>query len=283
MMRRDPVDPTGLGMFHNWSWAWPVNRRIVYNLASVNLEGKPWAKDKPVIWWNALKKAWAGDIPDGKSEPGEKYPFIMNSHGHGMLFAAGMKDGPFPEHYEPLESPIKNMMSKYQVNPVIKRFDEEVRKEQCDPFIVEGCIAATIDNPDSKNFPIICSTYRVVEHWQTGQMTRWMPWLCELVPNQFVEMSEELAKEKSIMNGDKVKLTSIRNLEGIEAVAMVTKRLKPFTINGAIHHMVGTTWHFGYKGLITGGNMNDLTPFIGDPNSMIPEYKAFLVNVEKVK
>jgi formate dehydrogenase-N alpha subunit len=283
MMRRDPADPTGLGMFHNWSWSWPVNRRIVYNLASVNLEGKPWAKDKPVIWWNALKKAWAGDIPDGKSDPGDKYPFIMNSHGHGMLFGASLKDGPFPEHYEPLESPVKNLMSKYQVNPAIKRFDEDVKKEQCDPFIVEGCIAATLDNPDSKNFPIICSTYRVVEHWQTGQMTRWMPWLCEMIPNQFVEMSEELAREKKIKNGDKVKLSSIRNLEGIEAVAIVTKRLKPFSINGATHHMVGTTWHFGYKGLVTGGNANDLTPFIGDANTMIPEYKAFLVNIEKVK
>ncbi|HPC46693.1 MAG TPA: molybdopterin dinucleotide binding domain-containing protein, partial [Deltaproteobacteria bacterium] len=104
----------------------------------------------------------------------------------------------------------------------------------------------------------------------------------ELVPHQFVEISEELAREKGIVNGQKVRLTSIRNVEGVEAYAMVTKRLKPFVIKGKTYHMVGTTWHFGYKGLVTGGNMNDLTPFIGDPNTMIPEYKAFLVNLEKV-
>ncbi len=282
MMRRNSEDPTGLGHYHKWSWSWPMNRRIVYNRASVDLEGKPWAKDKPVIWWNAMKKVWAGDIPDGGGDPGAKYPFIMVNHGHAQLFAAGMNDGPFPEHYEPLESQVKNTMSTVQVSPVITRWDKKAKEEVCDPFIVEGCAAATFGSPEAKDFPIVCSTYRVVEHWQTGQMTRWLPWLAELVPHQFVEMSEELAKEKGIHNGDKVRITSIRNQEGIEAYAMVTKRLKPFTINGQTVHQCGITWHFGYKGLVTGGNANDLTPFIGDPNTMIPEYKAFLVNIARM-
>ena len=282
MMKRDPSDPTGLGMYPNWSWSWPANRRIVYNRASVNAEGKPFAPDKPVIWWSPLKKAWQGDVPDGGGDPGAIHPFIMVPHGRGMLFSAGMSDGPFPEHYEPLESAVRNLMSSRQVSPVIARWDEKAREKTCNPLIAEGCIAATFGSEEAKDFPIICTTYRLVEHWQTGQMTRWLPWLTEMVPHQFVEISEELAREKGITFGDKVRLTSARNIEGVEAYAMITKRLKPFVIQGKTYHMVGTTWHFGYKGLVTGGNMNDLTPFIGDPNTMIPEYKAFLVNIERV-
>ncbi len=281
MMKRDNADPTGLGFYHNWAWAWPMNRRVIYNRAGVDTQGTPWAKDKPVIWWSGLKKAWQGDVPDGGGDPGAKHPFIMVPHGRAMLFAAGMNDGPFPEHYEPLETQVKNTLSSQQISPVITRWDKKAKEETCDPLIAEGCIAAVFGSEEAKDFPIICSTYRVVEHWQTGQMTRWLPWLAELVPHQFVEISEELAKEKGIINGQKVRLTCIRNIEGVEAYAMVTKRLKPFVIKGKTIHMVGTTWHFGYKGLVTGGNMNDLTPFIGDPNTMIPEYKAFLVNIEK--
>lgn len=283
MMKRDAADPTGLGFYHNWSWAWPMNRRVVYNRASVNAEGKPFAKDKPVIWWSALKKAWLGDIPDGGGDPGAKHPFIMVPHGRGMLFAAGMTDGPFPEHYEPLESQVKNTFSAAQVSPALARWDKKVKEEVCDPMLVEGCAAVTYGSEFAKDFPIVCSTYRVVEHWQTGQMTRWIPWLTELVPDQFVELSEELAKEKGIMSGDLLRITSVRNLEGITAYAYVTKRFKPFNINGQTVHQVGMTWHFGYKGLVTGGNANDLTPFIGDSNTMIPEYKAFLVNIERVR
>lgn len=281
LMKRDATDPTGLGMFPNWSWSWPVNRRIVYNRASVNMEGKPFSKEKPVIWWSGLKKAWLGDIPDGNGDPDAILPFIMVPHGRGMLFAAGMTDGPFPEHYEPLESAVKNTFSSQQVSPVITRWDEKAKEKTCNPIIAEGCIAAIYGSEDIKDFPIICSTYRVTEHWQTGQMTRWLAWLGEMVPHQFVEMSEEFAKEKGITFGDKVRVTSARNVEGIVAYVMITKRLKPFVIAGKTHHMVGITWHFGYKGLVTGAIANDLTPFIGDPNTMIPEYKAFLVNVVK--
>jgi formate dehydrogenase major subunit len=150
-------------------------------------------------------------------------------------------------------------------------------------MLVEGCCAATYGCEEAKEFPVVCTTYRVVEHWQTGQMTRWLPWLTELVPNQFVEMSEEFAKIMGIRNAELVRVTSIRNREGIIANAYVTKRFKPFTINGETIHQVGMTWHFGYKGLVTGANANDLSPFVGDANTMIPEYKAFLVNIEKVR
>ena len=283
LMRRSTSDPTGLGFYHNWSWCWPVNRRIIYNRASVDKKGRPWAKDKPVIWWDALTKKWKGDVPDGGWAPGTKYPFIMLPHGHARLFAPGLADGPFPEHYEPLESQIKNFMSSQQVSPVIMRWDKEIQKGVCDPMLAEGCCACTYGSPDAEKFPIICTTYRITEHWQAGQMTRWLPWLAELVPNMFVEMSEELAKEKGVKSGDKVKVTSIRNLEGIEVYAMVTKRFKPFQINGKIHHQAGMLWHFGYKGRATGSIANDLTPFVGDANTMIPEYKAFLVDINKVR
>ncbi|HNR52323.1 MAG TPA: molybdopterin dinucleotide binding domain-containing protein, partial [Deltaproteobacteria bacterium] len=273
----------GLGFYHNWAWCWPMNRRIIYNRASVDKKGQPFAKDKPVIWWSPLKKAWLGDVPDGGGGPGAKHPFIMVPHGRAQLFSASMTDGPFPEHYEPLESQVRNTISAAQVSPVIMRWDKKVQEEVCDPMLVEGCNAAVFGCEEAPEFPIVCTTYRVVEHWQTGQMTRWLPWLTELVPNQFVEMSEEFAKEKGIRNGELVRVTSIRNREGIIANAYVTKRFKPFIINGETVHQVGMTWHFGYKGLVTGANANDLSPFVGDANTMIPEYKAFLVNVEKVR
>ena len=281
LMRRGLKDPTGLGFFHDWAWCWPVNRRVIYNRASVDKQGAPWAKDKPVIWWDGLSRTWKGDVPDGGWAPDAKHPFIMLPEGHARLFAAGMTDGPFPEHYEPLESQVRNLLSAQQVSPVIMRFDEKVKGEVCDPMLVEGCCACTYGSEEAASFPFICTTYRVTEHWQAGQMTRWLPWLVELVPNMFVEMSEELAREKGIKSGDKLRITSIRNREGISAYAYVTKRFKPFTIDGAIRHQVGMLWHFGYKGRATGGIANDLTPFVGDANTMIPEYKAFLVNVEK--
>ena len=283
LMRRDNSDPTGLGFYHNWAWCWPVNRRIIYNRASVDLSGKPWAKDKPVIWWDGLKKAWLGDVPDGGGAPGAVHPFIMVNHGYGQLFSPGMVDGPFPEHYEPLESQVPNLLSKQQESPVITRYDKAVQEQVCDPMLVEGAAACVFGSPDKDRFPIYCTTYRVTEHWQAGQMTRWLPWLGELVPHMFVEMSEELAKEKQIRNGEEVRITSIRNQEGILAYAMVTSRFKPFNVNDQTLHQVGMLWHFGYKGRVTGAIANDLTPLVGDANTMIPEYKAFLVNIEKVR
>lgn len=266
--RRGKADPTGIGLCSGWAWCWPVNRRILYNRASVNLEGKPWDQKRAVIWWNGHK--WVGDVPDGPQPPGAIYPFIMVPEGHARIFALGLADGPFPEHYEPLECPIeKNLMSSQKFNPTAKLFGE--------PGIGVGADKYLSCDP---RFPLVCTTYRVTEHWQTGVMTRWTPWLLELEPQLFVEMSKELAKEKGIKNGDRVIVKSARG--EVEAKAIITERFKPFKIAGQTVHQVGIPWHYGWVTPPDGGDSaNLLTPTIGDANTMIPESKAFMVNVEK--
>jgi formate dehydrogenase major subunit len=274
--RRGTEDPTGLGLFPNWSWAWPVNRRIIYNRASVDKNGRPWDPKKPLLAWNADTKLWAGDIPDGPWPPlaqeGGKLPFIMKPDGFASIYGPGLADGPFPEHYEPLECPVeKNLLSPQMVNPAVKRWEKDGVPEldmraSCDP-----------------RFPLVCSTYRVTEHWQTGVMTRWTPWLLEMQPDMFVEMSRELAGLKGIKNGEWVTVKSARG--EVQAVAIVTMRLKPFTIDGTTVHQVGIPWHYGWRypdperKELRSANL--LTPSIGDPNTMIPESKAFMVDVVK--
>jgi formate dehydrogenase major subunit len=263
--RRDLTPgPFDIGLYPKWAWCWPVNRRIIYNRASVDLYGIPWDEEQPVIWWQEDK--WVGDVPDGGWAPiavdpaATKWPFIMESDGFAHIFGPGMADGPLPEHYEPWESPVQNAMSNQQNDPAFKiwRPDEQ-------------------GTPD--RFPIVCSTYRICEHWQGGQMTRNCPWLIEMQPEPFVEMSEELAAEKGIGNGDKAIVASTRG--EVRVVALVTKRFKPFQMNGHKVHQVGLVWHWGYTGLSTGDSANVLTPHVGDANTMIPEYKAFLVDVRK--
>ena len=252
-----------IGLFPSWAWCWPVNRRIIYNRASVNLEGKPYAPKKAVISWEDGK--WVGDVPDGGWKPGDKHPFIMTAEGFGRLFGPGLADGPFPEYYEPLECPVSNHpFSKQLHNPTALQFKEEY-KAVCDP-----------------KFPFVCSTYRVTEHWQTGHMTRHTPWLLEAEPQMFCEMSPELAKMRGIKNGDKVTLESVRGTTW--AIAIVTPRLKPFTVMGNTVHQVGIPWHFGWQYPENGeggDSANLLTPSVGDPNTGIPETKAFMVNVRK--
>jgi len=263
--RRDPTPgPFDIGLYPKWAWTWPVNRRIIYNRASVDLNGEPWDKEQPVIWWQDGK--WVGDVPDGGWPPmavdpaATKWPFIMLSDGFAHIFGPGMAEGPLPEHYEPWEAPVENIMSNQKNNPAFKIWHPE---EQ--------------GTPDK--YPIVCSTYRVCEHWQGGQMTRNCSWLVEMQPEPFVEMSEELAAEKGIANGDKVIVESARGQ--VNMAAVVTKRFKPFQMNGRRVHQVGVIWHWGYTGLSTGDSANVLTPHVGDANTMIPEYKAFLVNVHK--
>ena len=261
--RRDPVDTSGIGLFSNWAWCWPVNRRIIYNRASVDLDGKPWDSEHPVIKWNEATRKWDGDVPDGGAPPmnqGGYYPFIMKPEGLSRLYGPGMAEGPLPEHYEPWEAPIANPMSKQQNNPAFK--------------VWRASEHGTVDK-----YPIVCSTYRVSEHWQGGQMTRNCSWLIEMQPEPFCEMSEELAADKGISNGDRIIVESARGQ--VNVVAMVTKRFKPFKMNGNVVHQVGVIWHWGYTGLSTGDSANVLTPHVGDANTMIPEYKAFLVNVRK--
>jgi len=268
MARRKKDDPTGLGLFPGWSWAWPVNRRILYNRASVDLTGQPWNPARPVVKWADGK--WVGDIPDGPAPPmadekAGKYPFIMTAEGFGRLFGPGLNDGPFPEHYEPLECPVpKNLLSGQFVNPTIKIFKGEMDKHfTCDP-----------------RFPFVGTTYRVTEHWQTGIMTRWQSWLIEAQPQMFVEISHELAKLRGIKDGDKVKVSSARG--ELDCVAMVTTRFRPFQLGKLTVHEVGMPWCFGWITPKDGGeSSNLLTPNVGDPNTMIPESKAFMVNVTK--
>ncbi len=273
MARRGKEDPTGLGLFSNWAWAWPVNRRIIYNRASVDLQGKPWDPKRPVIQWNATKGekgGWEGDVPDGGAPPmgaSGKLPFIMKPDGVASVFGPGLTEGPFPEHYEALECPVeKNSMSGQRINPTIKIFGDKM-----DTF-------ASCD----MRFPFVGTTYRVTEHWQTGCMTRHCSWLLEMQPQNFVEMSTELAKDLKLTNGETVVVSSVRGK--VKAVALVSERFKPFKIADTTVHQVGLPWHFGWQFPEDGSgydSANLLTPNVGDANTMIPETKAFMVNVEK--
>jgi formate dehydrogenase major subunit len=268
---------TGLGLYSNWAWCWPLNRRIIYNRCSVQPDGNPWPgdEDRQLIIWNPTKISdpanpsvvgcWEGDdvCDTTKTAPPEKAnPFIMRPEGTGCLFAtkSSLKEGPFPEHYEPWESPVKNLLSSQQNNPVIKIWEPDKQGK-------------------TDKYPLIGTTYRVVEHWQTGALTRNLPWLAELMPNMFIELSEQLAKAKGIKNGDKVIISSSRG--DVEAIACVTKRLKPMVVNGQELHEIGTVWHYGYKGFATGDPVNRLTPHVGDANTMIPEYKAWLCDIRR--
>lgn len=271
MARRSKKDPTGLGLYSEWAWCWPVNRRIIYNRASVDEDGRPRNPERPVISWDGTK--WVGDVPDGGWPPlnnkeKTKLAFIMKPHGVGSIFGPGLADGPFPEHYEPLECPIeKNPMSSQRINPTVKLFkqDGEDVYLTCDP-----------------RYPFVGTTYRVTEHWQTGVLSRHIPWLLEMQPQLFVEMSKELAELKEIKNGDELIVSSARGK--VLAIAIVTDRFKPFKIMGSTVHQVGLPWHFGWQYPEDGSggdSANLLTPTIGDANTMIPETKAFMVNVEK--
>jgi formate dehydrogenase major subunit len=266
--RRDRTDPSNIGLYPAWAWCWPVNRRILYNRASVNGEGKPWNARRPVIAWNGSK--WQGDVPDGPAPPGGTYPFIMLPEGHARIFGLGMAEGPFPEHYEPLEGPVeKNVLSSQRINPAVKLFGEAGVGRGADRYITSD-----------PRFPYVCTTYRVTEHWQTGVMTRWQPLLLELEPQMFVEMSRELAEEKRITSGEEVMVKSARG--EVWAIAIVTSNFKPFKIAGRTIHQVGIPWCFGWVTPRDGGDSaNLLTPTIGDANTLIPETKAFMVNVEK--
>jgi len=252
-----------IGLFPSWSWSWPVNRRIIYNRASCDPTGKPWNPEKAVVSWNEADKKWVGDVPDGPWAPTEKYPFIMKTDGRAALYGPGLNDGPFPEYYEPLECPVpQHPFSKQLNNPTALQFAHET-KSVCDP-----------------RYPFVCTTYRVTEHWQTGLMTRYQDWLVETEPQMFVEMSEELAKLRAIKNGEKVIVENVRG--SLWAIAIVTKRFKPFTVMGQTVHQVGIPWHFGWITPKDGGDSaNLLTPSVGDPNTGIPETKAFMANVRK--
>lgn len=261
--RRNPVDaPIGLGAYSNWAFSWPANRRILYNRAGADPSGKPWDPKRVSVYWNGER--WVGDVPDIKadSSPEEGLgPFIMNPEGVGKLYAIEMNEGPFPEHYEAYEAPIDNPLHpQVTSNPVTKLFKTELdlygKKEQ---------------------FPIVCTTYRLTEHFH--YWTKHQASLNQLQREFFVEIPEELAREKGINHGDKVRVTSARG--SIEGRAMVTKRMRPLKSGDQTMWQIGFPIHWGFAGKSVGPLANTLTPTVLDPNSSTPEYKAFLVKLEK--
>lgn len=263
----------GIGLHPQWSWAWPANRRILYNRASVNLDGQPYNKEVPVIRWEGGK--WTGDVPDGGWPPMHvdpeqtRYPFIMKPEGVARVFAMELEDGPLPEHYEPLESPLTaNPLNGRMLSPVVKEW--------------QG-VSDAHAKPGSVDYPYVCTTFRLAEHWQTGVMTRHAPWLLELQPQIFIEIGKDLADRKGIVLGDQVRVSSKRGT--VTAFALPTSRLQPLLVNGQKIQQVGLPWCFGWlmpEGGSGGDSANLLTPNIGDANTMIPETKVFMVNIEKL-
>jgi formate dehydrogenase major subunit len=278
--RRQPDAPNTTGAQLEWGFAWPANRRILYNRASADLQGRPWSERKKWVWWDGTK--WTGyDVPDfaptksplAKAAPdgigldalSGSQPFIMKSDGVGWLYVpSGLVDGPLPAHYEPAESPVPNPLYRQQSSPVLKYWP------------LTGNALAPMADP---RFPHIGTTYRLTEHYLSGAMSRWNPWLTELQPEFFVEISPELAEEKGIGNTGWVVVSTPRGR--IRAKALVTRRMRPFTISGRTVHHVGMPFHWGYQGLITGDAANELTALVADPNVSIHEGKAFVCNVEK--
>lgn len=265
--RRKNEDPSGIGTFPQYGFAWPLNRRVLYNRCSTDMNGRPWDPDRALFQWSGDK--WiAKDVPDfnGNVPPLEsaKNPYIMTPEGHGKLFSNGMVDGPFPEHYEPMEAPVKNAISKQQNMPCAVVFDGDWSK------------VADVGDPD---FPIVATTHRSIEHYQSGAVTRNCPSLAEIGPYMYVTISEELAKAKGINPGDDVWVETIR--AKIKCKASVLNIVKPLMIQGKKVEIVGMPWCFGYQGIVTGAIANDLIPAVGDSNTSIPESKAFMCNIKK--
>jgi len=265
MARRDNKDPDDTGAFPNWAWSWPVNRRILYNRASADLSGQPWDPSRKLLWWDGSK--WTGyDVPDilPTAKPDVVGPFIMNPEGTARLFTrAMMRDGPFPAHYEPFESPIANPIApKIRGNPVARVFKGDLEQFG-----------------DAKDFPYAATSYRLTEHFhfwtKHGRIN------ASLQPEFFVEISEQLAKEKGIASGGWARIWSNRG--SVKAKVVVTKRIAPLTCDGKTVHIVGIPLHWGFMGQARKGfGPNSLTPYVGDANIETPEYKAFLVDIEPI-
>ncbi len=265
MAKRDNSDPSGLGNTLGWAWAWPLNRRIIYNRASADPQGKPWDKNRVVIEWKGNK--WVGnDVPDFNTSAPDvgTSPFIMQPEGLGRLFAIDkMAEGPFPEHYEPVETPLgtnplhPNVVS----NPAARIFLEDQQR---------------LGN--HQDYPYVGTTYRLTEHFHTWTKHARLNAIAQ--PEQFVEISQTLAQQKGINNGDKVTVSSKRGF--IRAIAVVTARLQALHVDGKSIETIGIPIHWGFEGQAQKGFIaNTLTPSVGDANSQTPEYKAFLVNIEK--
>ena len=282
---RQPDPPDGPGTHLNWAFAWPSNRRIMYNRASADTHGEPWSERKRYLWWDAEKKEWVGkDKPDFSSSKSPDYqpdfatgpllgndahdgksPFMMSADGKAWLFVpSGLKDAPLPTHYEPVESPVANPMYNQQDNPPTRKWPrpDNVYHKVADP-----------------DYPYVITTYRLTEHHSGAIPTRFVPTLAELQPEGFAEIPPELADEKGIASLDWIVISTARG--EIETRALVTDRLGPFEINGRRVYQIGMPWHFGWQGYATGDIANVLSAIVGDPNTTIHEGKAFTCNLRK--
>ena len=269
MARRDNSDPTGIGQTLNWAYAWPANRRVMYNRASCDPNGKPFNPQRKLIAWNGT--TWGGaDVPDYKADEDPALgmgPFIMIPEGVGRFFAKGaMAEGPFPEHYEPFETPLAQ-------NPLNPGQKDALNNPAARVFKDDRAAFGKVEQ-----FPYVATTYRLTEHFH--YWTKHARMNAILQPEQFVEIGEALGKQLGIASGDRVKVSSNRGF--IKAVAVVTKRLKDLTVDGKQVHTVGIPIHWGFTGLAKPGYLaNTLTPAVGDGNAQTPEFKSFLVKVEK--
>ncbi len=278
-MRRKPGQEQDL-VAAEWGWAWPMNRRVLYNRASADPDGTPWSERKKLIWWNADEKTWTGgDVPDFPATTAPDYrppegaraaeaiggdePFIMQADGRAWLHApAGLLDGPMPAHYEPQESPVPNALyPRQRANPARQEFHREGNRYHPEP----GAQGADV-------FPYVFTTFRVTEHHTAGGMSRWTPQLNELMPEMFLEVSPELATERGLENGQWCHVVTARS--AIEGKVLITERAKPLKLGGTVIHQIGVPWHWGSNGLATGDAANELLSVALDPNVHIMETKA---------
>jgi formate dehydrogenase major subunit len=268
-----------------WAWAWPANRRILYNRASADPDGKPWSERKALVWWDAEQGKWTGhDTPDFEADKPPDYrpsedavgpaalsgtdPFIMQADGRGWLYAAaGVAEGPLPTHYEPQDSPVRNPMYRQQRNPSRQVYEHENNRYHPDP-----------GDPGADVFPIVATTYRLTEHFTAGGMSRWTPYLSELQPEFFVEVSPELAVERRLEHAGWATIVSARGV--VEARVMITDRMTPLQVEGRTVHQIGMPYHWGPNGYARGDSMNELSAMSLDPSSHIQEVKVLTVDVQ---
>lgn len=265
----------------DWGWAWPANRRILYNRASADPEGRPWSERKRYVWWDAEQGRWTGeDVPDCEADKPPDYrpppgaraqdalagtdPFIMQSDGRAWLFApAGLADGPLPAHYEPYESPVDNPLYGQQTNPALQAYDHPANRYH---------------QAGSEVYPYAFTTYRLTEHHTAGGMSRTLPYLSELQPEFFCEVSPELAAERGLEHLGWATITTART--AVEARVLVTERIRPLRIRGRTIHQVGLPYHWGPNGLSTGDAANELLSVVLDPNVRIQESKAATCDIQ---